>query len=161
MFHPFPPVYDANSTVLILGSFPSIKSREDGFFYGHPPNRFWAVLAEILKEPKPTTIDEQRAFLLRNGIALWDVIGSCEITNSADSTIRHAVPNDLSPILSTANIRIILLNGKTAMSIYRRYGQQDGYPEAICLPSTSPANAAASFADLVEAWGILRDYLEK
>jgi len=161
MLHPILPVYDATSTVLILGSYPYVRSREEGFFYGHPRNRFWAVLAKILNEPQPATIGEKRSFLLRHGIALWDVVSSCEVTGSADSSIRKVVPHDLSPILAVSPIRCILLNGKTAASFYRRYGEKEGYPRAICLPSTSPANASLSLDDLVDAWQILRDYLEK
>ncbi|MBQ5338777.1 MAG: DNA-deoxyinosine glycosylase, partial [Oscillospiraceae bacterium] len=105
--HPFPPLYDAQSEILILGSFPSVKSREQQFFYGHPQNRFWRVTAAVCGDEIPVTVAEKRAFLLRHHIALWDVIASCEITGSSDSSIRNVVPNDLTPILAAADIRQI------------------------------------------------------
>lgn len=106
--HPFPPVFDQNSRILILGSFPSVKSREQGFFYGHPQNRFWRVTAAVMACPVPETVEEKRAFLLSNGIALWDVIAACEIENSADSSIRNAVANDLSRILPQRTFMLFL-----------------------------------------------------
>ena len=136
--HPFPPVFDQNSRILILGSFPSVKSREQGFFYGHPQNRFWRVTAAVMACPVPETIEEKHAFLLSNGIALWDVIAACEIENSADSSIRNAVANDLSRIFASADIHAVFTNGKTADRLYRKYIGEN----AVCLPSTSPANAA-------------------
>ena len=105
--HPFPPLYDAHSEILILGSFPSVKSREQRFFYGHPQNRFWRVTAAVFGCSVPQSIDEKRTFLLEKHIALWDVIASCEITGSSDSSIRNVIPNDLTPILSAAHIRQI------------------------------------------------------
>ncbi len=140
--HPIPPVYDENSEVLILGSFPSVKSREQGFFYGHPQNRFWKVTAAVFGERVPETVEEKKAFLLRNHIALWDVIGSCEIEGSADSSIRNVIPNDLSVILDAADINGIFINGKTAYKYYRKYTEKATGREVVCLPSTSPANAA-------------------
>ena len=154
--HPIPPLYDAYSRILILGSFPSVKSREQGFFYGHPQNRFWKVVAAIFEEETPQTIEEKRAFLLRNHIALWDVIGSCEIIGSSDASIRNVKPNDLSEILRAAPIRQIYVNGKTAEKMYKRYTLPKSGREAICLPSTSPANAAWSVERLVEAWSVIR-----
>ncbi len=155
--HPIPPVYDENSRILILGSFPSVKSREAHFFYGHPRNRFWAVTSRIMGEPVPETTAEKKAFLLRNRIAVWDVIGSCVITGSADSSIKDVVPNDLSEILEGADIRQIFVNGKTAEKMYVRYTQQVTGRECICLPSTSPANAAWSEMRLVDAWRIIKE----
>ena len=154
--HPIPPLYDAYSRILILGSFPSVKSREQGFFYGHPQNRFWKVVAAIYEEETPQTIEEKRAFLLRNHIALWDVIGSCEIIGSSDASIRNVKPNDLSEILRAAPIRQIYVNGKTAEKMYKRYTLPKSGREAICLPSTSPANAAWSVERLVESWCVIR-----
>lgn len=154
--HPIDPVYDENSRILILGSFPSSKSRQAGFFYGHPQNRFWRVLAAVWDSPVPETIWEKRAFLLARQIALWDVIASCEITGSADSSIKNARPNDLSRILDCAAIEAIYVNGKTAERTYRRYLQNTTGLEVICLPSTSPANAAWTLPRLVEAWGQIR-----
>ncbi len=154
--HPIPPVWDAQSDTLILGSFPSVRSRACGFFYGHPQNRFWRVLAAVYGTPVPASTEEKIAFLHARHLALWDVIASCEITGSADSTIRAVVPNDLAPILTAAPIRRIIINGKTADALYRRYLLPTIGREAICLPSTSPANARADLAALIESWGILR-----
>ena len=109
--HPIPPVYRADSRILILGSFPSVKSRETGFFYGHPQNRFWKVTAAVCGEEVPQTVEEKKAFLLRNHIAVWDVIASCVITGSSDASIRDVVPNPLQDILECADIRQIYCNG--------------------------------------------------
>ena len=150
--HPIDAVYDKNSTILILGSFPSVKSREYGFFYGHPQNRFWRVIATVYDESLPETIEDKKAFLLRNKVALWDVIASCEIKDSADSSIRNVVPNDLSSILDTAKIEIIFVNGRKAEALYQKYLQETTGITAVCLPSTSPANAAWSYEKLLEYW---------
>lgn len=150
--HPFPPLYDKNSKILILGSFPSVKSREQNFFYGHPQNRFWKVVAKVLEKEIPTTIEEKRAFLLSSNIALWDVIASCEITGSSDSSIKNVVANDLTEILETANIKKIFVNGKTAEKYYNRYIKNRIGRDAVCLPSTSPANAMWNVESLVEEW---------
>ncbi len=150
--HPIPPVYGKNSKILILGSFPSVKSREDGFFYGHPQNRFWRVMAKICNEAVPQTIDEKRELILNNGFALWDVIHSCEITGSADSTIKNVVPNDLSEIFSTGDIQRIFVNGKKAQSLYKKHLEKETGIEAVLLPSTSPANASWSEDRLYEYW---------
>ena len=156
--HPIPPLFDGESRVLILGSFPSVRSREVGFFYGHPQNRFWRVLAGVLSEDVPMTVEEKRALLARNHIALWDVIASCEIEGSSDSSIRSVVPNDLSFILASAPIERIFVNGKTADTYYRRYQYQITGREAICLPSTSPANATKREAALIEAWRVIAEH---
>ena len=150
--HPIPPVFDKTSEVLILGSFPSVKSREEGFFYGHPQNRFWRVIASIFNEKVPATVEEKKAFLLRNHIALWDVISSCDIEGSSDATIRNVTANDINIILRDADIRTIYVNGKTAYKYYQKYTQPVINREALCLPSTSPANAAWSMERLIEAW---------
>ena len=154
--HPIPPVFDENSEILILGSFPSVKSREQGFFYGHPQNRFWKVTAAVFEEEVPVSIEEKRAFLLRNHIALWDVIHSCDITGSSDSSIKNVVANDLSIILEHSGIRKIFVNGKTAEKYYIKYSEKDTHIKAICLPSTSPANAAFSVDRLTEAWKMIK-----
>ena len=154
--HPIEPVYDENARVLILGSFPSVKSREEMFFYGHPQNRFWRVLAAVCGMELPKTTEEKKQLLLANRIALWDVIASCEIQGSADSTIRNVVPNDLSRILDAAKIQRIFVNGKTSEKYYKKYLQQKLGREAVCLPSTSPANAAWTLEKLIEAWKIIR-----
>ena len=155
LIHPISPVYDANSRILILGSFPSVKSREQGFFYGHPQNRFWRVTAAVFGDELPGTVPERRAFLLRHGIALWDVIAACEIVGSSDASIRNARVNDLSEILNGAPIERIFVNGKTAQRLYRRYAEPLTGRAAICLPSTSPANAAWSLERLIEAWRVI------
>ncbi len=154
--HPIAPIYNAQSRILILGSFPSVRSREMQFFYGHPQNRFWKVCAGVFECETPKTVEEKRRFLLSNGIALWDVIAVCEIEGSADSTIRDVIPNDLSRILECAAIERIYVNGKTALKYYNRYLRQTIGREAVCLPSTSPANAAWSVARLTEAWRQIR-----
>ena len=155
--HPFPPLYDAHSEILILGSFPSVKSREQRFFYGHPQNRFWRVTAAVFGCAVPQSIDDKRAFLLEKHIALWDVIASCEITGSSDSSIRNVQPNDLTPILSAAHIRQIFVNGGTAAKYYDKYQKPVLQRDAVRLPSTSPANAAWSVDRLIAAWQVLRE----
>lgn len=155
--HPFPPFYDAASEILILGSFPSVKSREQKFFYGHPQNRFWRVTAHVFQADVPCTIEEKRAFLRQSHIALWDVIACCEITGSSDSSIRNVTPNDLTPILRTADIRQIFVNGGAAAKYYDQYQKPVLGRAAVRLPSTSPANAAWSAERLTEAWRILRN----
>ena len=150
--HPIRPVYDKNSRVLILGSFPSVKSREANFFYGHPQNRFWKVLAAIFETEVPVSVNEKREFLLAHGVAVWDVIKSCDIVGSSDSSIKNVVPNDLGLILSEANIEQIYLNGKTAEQYYKKYIEKKIGRKAMCLPSTSPANAAWNTERLVTEW---------
>lgn len=154
--HPIPPIYDENSKILILGSFPSVKSRDQQFFYGHPQNRFWKVLAAVFDCPVPQTVDEKKELLLRNKIALWDVINSCEITGSADSSIKDAVPNDLGEIFSVADIKQIYVNGKTAEKYYNKYMKERYGREAVCMPSTSPANASWTLDRLVGAWRVMK-----
>ena len=134
--HTISPVYNEHSRILILGSFPSVKSREAGFFYGHPQNRFWKVLANVFQAEVPGTIEEKKAFLLEHRIAVWDVIGQCEITGSSDSSIRNVVPNPISKILETTKIEQIFVNGKKAEQLYQRYIYPQTKRNAICLPST-------------------------
>mgnify|MGYP005784774261 FL=1 len=153
-FHNIQPVYDENSKILILGSFPSVKSREKGFFYGHPQNRFWRVVAAVRNEAVPETTAEKKAFLLRNGIAVWDVIKSCDITGSGDSSIKNAVPNDISVILKTAPIERIFCNGAASYKLYKRFLEPETGMAAVKLPSTSPANAAYSLDRLIDEWKI-------
>ena len=153
--HNIPPLFDENSEILILGSFPSQKSREAQFFYGHPQNRFWLVLSEVLGEKLPQSIDEKREMILKNKIALWDVIASCEIVGSSDSSIKNVVPNDISGILRKSNIKRIFVNGKTAEKYYNRYILDSTQIPAKLLPSTSPANAAYSLERLVDTWRII------
>ncbi|MCR5301382.1 MAG: DNA-deoxyinosine glycosylase [Lachnospiraceae bacterium] len=150
--HPIPPLYDKNSEILILGSFPSVRSREEGFFYGHPQNRFWKVMAAVFDSKVPRNTDEKKSFLLYNHIALWDVIGSCEIEGSSDSSIKNVSVNDLSIILEQADIKGIFVNGKTAYKYYVKYTEPAIGRAAVCLPSTSPANAAWSLDSLIQSW---------
>ena len=155
--HPIPPLYREDSRVLVLGSFPSVKSREAAFFYGHPQNRFWRVMAAVFEEEVPVDIPSKRAFLYRNHIALWDVIHACTIRGSSDASIRDVEPNDLSRILRAAPIRQIFVNGRTAEKMYKKFTEQNIERPAVCLPSTSPANAAWSVERLTEAWRAVRD----
>ena len=153
--HPIAPVFDRDSGILILGSFPSVKSRESGFFYGHPMNRYWKVVSAVFGEDCPATIPEKKDFLLRNHIAVWDVIHSCEITGSSDTSIKNVTVNDLSLILNAADIRQIFANGRTAEKLYRKYIMPVTGRDCVALPSTSPANAAWSLQRLTEAWKII------
>ena len=150
--HSIKPVYNADSKILILGSFPSVKSRESKFFYGHPQNRFWKVLAKVFETEVPITVEEKRIFLLEHQVAVWDVIQSCDIVGSSDSSIKNVKANDLSEILNVAEIRQIFVNGKKAEQYYKKYIEKQINRKAICLPSTSPANAAWSLEKLVEVW---------
>ena len=154
--HPIPPVFDADSTVLVLGSFPSVKSRESGFFYGHAQNRFWRVTAAVFGCPVPVTIPEKRAFLLQNHVALWDVIASCDIDGSSDASIKNVRPNDLAPLLAASKITHIFTNGATADALYTRWQFPATDSPAVRLPSTSPANAAWSLDRLIDAWRVIR-----
>lgn len=150
--HPIKPIYNSESEILILGTFPSVKSREQGFFYGHPQNRFWKVIARIYDCDAPVTITEKTAFLLDKHIALWDIIKSCEITGSSDSSIKNVQPNDISEIISNSQVKRIFLNGKKAQQLYKKYIEDHIKTEAVCLPSTSPANASFSEDRLYEVW---------
>ena len=157
--HPIPALYDEHAEILILGSFPSVKSREANFFYGHPQNRFWRVLAAVLGEQAPGTIEEKSALLHRHHIALWDVIASCEIAGSSDSSIRQVVPNDLSPIFRASQIRAVFCNGGTSYRYYCKYTRAKTGFDAVQLPSTSPANAAWTPEKLTEAWRVILPWL--
>lgn len=150
--HEIPPIYDENSRILILGSFPSVKSRESQFFYGHPQNRFWKVLAEIFGEEIPVSVEEKKKLLLDNHVAVWDVIASCTIEGSSDSSIKDVLPNDLSSILNAADIRQIYCNGGTSYRLFCKYCEPVLKRAAVKLPSTSPANASYRLERLVEEW---------
>ena len=155
--HPFAPVWDINSRVLILGSFPSVCSRQIGFYYGHPQNRFWPLMARLFGEPVPQTAQERRAFALRHGIALWDSIESCTITGSSDASIRAATPNDVAGLIRQSCIQRVYCNGQQAYKLYQTYCAEACGLAAIPLPSTSPANAAWTMDKLAQAWQIIRD----
>ena len=153
--HTIEPVYNSDSRVLILGSFPSVKSREQQFFYGHPQNRFWRVVAGVFDCPVPQNVPEKKALLLGHGIAVWDVIASCTISGSSDASIRDVVPNDISGILEAADIRKIYANGAKSYELYQKYIYPQTKREIEKLPSTSPANAVFSYERLLEAWKII------
>ena len=157
IIHPIPPVYDENSKILLLGSFPSVKSRETEFFYGHRQNRFWRVISTLLAAPIPITIEDKCKLLLSNHIALWDVIGSCEIHGSSDSSIKSATPNPIPVLISKTKIEKIYLNGKTAEKYFRAFFGDTLKTEVLTLPSTSPANAKMSLEDLVGEWSVIVD----
>lgn len=150
--HDFEPVFDENSKVLILGTFPSIKSRENQFYYGHPQNRFWKVIAGLTESEVPQTIEEKKKLLLEHGIAIWDVIESCDIIGSSDSSIKNVVPADIERVVANSKIQNIYANGGTAKKLYEKYSQKKTGREIIGLPSTSPANAAYSLERLLECW---------
>ena len=153
--HPFGPLCDARSEILILGSLPSVKSREQNFFYGHPQNRFWPLLAALFGEKAPGTVEEKKALALRHHVALWDTIYSCDIIGSSDSSIRSVVPTDLRPILAGGNVKRIFCNGRTSGRYYEKYQEKALNQKAIVLPSTSPANAAWTMEKLMDAWRVI------
>ena len=157
--HNIDPVFDEHSRILILGSFPSVKSRQQKFFYGHPQNRFWKVIAAVTGYPVPESVEEKKRMLLENGIAVWDVIGECDISGSADSSIRNVVPNDLKLILDKADIRKIFCNGTKSYELYEKYIQPKLGIAAVKLPSTSPANAQYQTDSLTDIWKQIVDFL--
>ena len=157
--HPFGPLYDAHSEILILGSLPSVKSREQNFFYGHPQNRFWPLLAALFGEAAPQSVEEKRALALKNHVALWDTIYSCDIVGSSDSSIRSVVPTDLRPILAASGVKRIFCNGRTSGLYYNKYQEKVLRIEATVLPSTSPANAAWTMDRLMDAWRVILEYV--
>lgn len=154
--HPFPPLYDEKSETLILGSFPSVKSRENMFFYGHPQNRFWKVISKIYDEKLPDTIGEKKALILNHRLALWDSIRSCAIVGSSDSSVRDVVPNDISEIISNSKIDRIFCNGALSYKMYMKYIFPTTEIKALKLPSTSPANAAYSLERLIGEWSVIK-----
>ena len=153
--HNIEPIYNKESKILILGSFPSVKSREGMFFYNHPQNRFWKVISGVLELPTPETIEQKKIFLNSNKIALWDVIQSCDIINSSDSSIKNIEVNDINEILRNSNVKAVFTNGNKAYQLYVRYFDKN----AILLPSTSPANAAFSLNQLIIEWSVIKDFL--
>lgn len=150
--HPFPPVYDKRAKTLVLGTFPSVKSRENGFYYGHPRNRFWRVTAGVFNETPPETTADKRAFLLAHGIALWDVLERCDIAGSADATIQNAVPNDVGALIEETGITRVLANGSAAYALYMKHIFPQTGVTPVRLPSTSPANASWPLERLIGAW---------
>lgn len=159
--HPFGPLYDESSTILILGSLPSVKSREQQFFYGHPQNRYWRLIAALFEEPAPETIEEKRSLALRHHIAMWDTIYSCDIKGSSDSSIKNVVPTDLKTIVDNSKITRVFCNGRTSGKYYHKYQEKILGIQAVELPSTSPANAAWQMDRLIEAWKIIKEECER
>lgn len=155
VFHEFEAFYNKESKILILGSIPSPKSREEGFYYAHPQNKFWKVLSQVFSEKEPKTIDEKKKILTRHKIALWDVLASCEIDGASDSSIKNPIPNDINKIIRNSNIEKIFTTGKTAYNLYNKYLFSSTKKEAIYLPSTSPANCKMKLEDLVEEYKII------
>ena len=155
--HTFEPIYDNQSKILILGTFPSVKSRENAFYYGHPQNRFWKVLAGLVGEKVPVSIEEKKALLLTHGFAIWDVIRTCQIEGSSDSSIRDVEANDIAGLLRNSPIKRIYGNGDKACQLYNRFCRERAGMEIHKLPSTSPANAAFSLDRLLGCW---REILE-
>ena len=151
--HSFSPVYDADCRLLILGSFPSVKSREENFYYGHPQNRFWKLMARLLKEPLPVSVEEKKAMLLKHHIAIWDVVAECDIHGSSDGSIRNVIPTNLNQILREADIQTIIANGTAAYTLYHTYCEEHTGLTAVKFPSTSPANAVFTLDRLEDAWG--------
>ncbi len=159
VFHIIEPEFDADSRVLILGTIPSPKSRETGFYYGHPQNRFWKVLSAILNCTVPQSNDEKREFLHKNHIALWDVLASCMIENAADTSIREPKANDMNIIFREADIRGVFATGKKAYDLYNRLCPEAKNHPAVCLPSTSPANCRFSLEELIRYYSCIKEFL--
>ena len=157
--HTFEPVYDENSKILILGSLPSVKSREQGFYYGHPQNRFWKVVAGLLKWEEPVTIEEKKKMLLENNIAIWDVLESCDIIGSSDSSIKNPVAADIPGLLKKTKIEKIYVNGTTAGKYYKKYVLPFTGIEAVILQSTSPLNCRYNLEKMMENWEKILVYL--
>ena len=156
IIHPFDPIYDKDSEILILGTLPSVKSRENEFYYGHPQNRFWKILGALDEEDTPVSVEEKKTFLLRHHIALWDVIQSCEIKGSSDSSIKNVTANDISGLLNETKIHAVFCNGKKAQALFDRYIGKPQNLTATALPSSSPANAAWKLEKLIEEWSIIK-----
>lgn len=160
VFHELPPVFDKESRILVLGTIPSPKSREQGFYYGHPRNRFWKMMALVFEEPMPETVEERRTMALRNHVAIWDVLASCTIRGAEDASIRDVVPNDIRLILSQADIRAVFTTGAKAAALYRKYCEPVCSMPCISLPSTSPANCRMKDEELLQYYRQLRQYTE-
>lgn len=161
--HNISPIFNEKSKILILGSFPSVRSRKDEFYYAHPQNRFWRVISSIIGCELPLTKEQKGAMLLENGIALWDVIAQCDIYESSDASIENVTVNDLSMIFSQSEISAIFLNGGTAYRLFEKYTakQYSALPPYAQLPSTSPANASFSLDALIDKWSVINEYIKK
>lgn len=159
--HEFEPIYDDKSVILILGTLPSVKSRESSFYYGHPQNRFWKLLAALFDEELPTSIEEKKALLYRNRVAVWDVVESCDIVGSSDNSIKNVIPADIAGLLTKSNIKAVFANGSLAKKLYDQYALPLTGVEAMKLPSTSPANAQYNLEKLIKNWEIICKTIEK
>ncbi len=159
ILHPLKPLYNQDSKILILGSFPSIKTREYGFFYGHPQNRFWPILEVLFNEELTRDIEQRREFILKNKIALYDSIYQCDIIGSSDASIQNVVPSDLSEVFENADIKQVFCNGATSYKYYKKYHAKKSGIKGISLPSSSPANARYRLDDLVREWSQILEYL--
>ena len=159
VFHEFPPLYNEESRVLILGTIPSPKSREQGFYYGHPRNRFWKMLAQVFGEPEPKTIEEKKKLALRHHVARWDVLASCSIDGVSDSSIKNVVPNDMNVILSRADIQAMLPTGTKATALYQKHCEPKCHVPCIGLPSTSPANCRVTDEVMLKEYLKIKKYL--
>ncbi len=158
--HTFEPVFNKQSRVLVLGSLPSVKSREQGFYYGHAQNRFWKVVAALMQKPLPETTGQKKQLLLESRIAVWDVVQECDIIGSSDASIRNVTPTDLKRILDSCDIRAVFANGAAAAKLYEKFQKPLTKRDVITLPSTSPANAAWSLERLLDRWSALLEYLK-
>lgn len=158
--HTFEPVFNKQSRVLVLGSLPSVKSREQGFYYGHAQNRFWKVIAALMQKPLPETTGQKKQLLLESRIAVWDVVQECDIIGSSDASIRNVTPTDLKRILDSCDIRAVFANGAAAARLYEKFQKPLTKRDVITLPSTSPANAAWSLERLLDRWSALLEYLK-
>ena len=158
--HEFLPIYNEESEILILGTLPSVKSRESNFYYGHPQNRFWKLLAALFAEDVPVTIEEKKALLYRNHVAVWDVVASCDIIGSSDSSIKNVVPADIAGLLAKSNVKKVFCNGNLAKKLYDQYALPFTGVEAEKLPSTSPANAQYNLEKLIKNWNIICKSIE-
>lgn len=154
--HTLKPIFDKNSKILILGSFPSVKSRENMMYYSHPQNRFWKVLSILFDEE----ILDRKEFVLKHNIALWDVIESCEIDGSSDSSIRNVIPNDIALILNNSQVSCIFTTGRKAYDLYNKYIKKNLGIDVYLLSSTSPANASKKLEDLVDEYRVLLKFLK-
>lgn len=160
IIHPFEPIYHSNSKILILGTLPSVKSRENNFYYANNRNRFWSVLSAVLNQSVPVSIEEKKELLINNKIALWDVVKSCDIIGSSDSSIRNVEANNLKNIIEKSKITAIFANGKQAEFLYNKYQKNEINIDIISLPSTSPANMRYSFESLLAQWKKITDYMD-
>lgn len=157
--HPFDPIYNEHSKIIILGTIPSVVSREENFYYGHPQNRFWKLISSLTENPIPQTIEEKKKLLLNEDIAIWDVLKSCNIDQSKDSSILNPIPNDFKDLFHKTSLHAVFTNGKKAEDLYKRLCYKKINLTSTCLPSTSPANASYSFERLLQSWSVILKFI--